>query len=209
MLLFYCLCTNLGTKCSCLFKGKNSKVKSTSKYKKVWIKAPPPPVCLDSSSSLFKTSSAEVQSWKQLFIMITVVTSVSLENLMGKALIKPLSFLNISGQHNCRRGWGWRHTGFISFYTSQQKTAQKSLSWKSLGFPTSPAPGYHLQPWPVSYGWAARCSKLTGVLMTSPLTINSSSCNIFSAGYQRGKHQILLLLPHYAARSLQEADMKA
>lgn len=68
-------------------KAKNSKVKSIS---------------------LFKTigTEAEVQSQKQLFKTITVVTSVSLENLMGEGLITKLSFLNISGQHNCRRGWG-------------------------------------------------------------------------------------------------------
>lgn len=159
-------------------------------------KSPLSPVCLGSLSLLFTTSSteAEVQSQKQLFKTLTMVTSVSLENLMGEALITKLSILNISGQHNCRRGWGWRYIGFVTFYTSQRKMAQSPLSWKLLGFSTSPAPGYHLQRWPVLWRWAARCLTLTRALMTSPLTINSNNCNIFRIGYQRAKHQILLPL---------------
>lgn len=47
-----------------------------------------------------------MQSQKQLFKTKAVVTSVSLENLMGEGSITNLSFLNISGQHSCRRGWG-------------------------------------------------------------------------------------------------------
>lgn len=135
-----------------------------------------------------------MQFQKQLFKTIAAVASVSLENLMGEGLITKLSFLNISGQRNCGRGWGWWYIGFTTFYSSHRKIAQSLLSWKLLGFPTSPAPGYHLQPWLVVYWWAAHCLMLTWALMTSLLTVSSNNCNVFNIGYQRAKHQILLAI---------------
>lgn len=190
------------------FKAKNSKVKSTSKTKKVWKNSPASPVGLGSLPSLFISTEAEVQSQKQLLKKITVVTSVSLEKLMGEGLITKMSFLNISGQHNCKRGWGWRYTGFITFYTSQWKTAQSPLSWKLLDLPTSPAPGYHWEPWPVSYmlhavqcslecSWPCPWQSIQTTAIYSVLAISEQSITY------------CLLLPHYTVCSLQEADTKA
>lgn len=159
MFPFHCLCTNSRTKCSCLCYTQTSRLKTPScnvylNTKKFEKTAPlllclpfPHPDLLCSWSSLFKTSALETDMLSQKQLFKTICGRISLTwKPGGRVINENLSFLSITGQHNCKRyGWRW-YIWFIVFYTSYCKMAQSPLSWMLLGSHKSSC-GLSSTPW--------------------------------------------------------------